>query len=148
METKKGNGEHEAGGVAVGSPRRNEDLAAIAAGLKEMSDETVRANCDLVEPADSDDDRTRLMQFFAAVMTSETVASIRRSIWLYNSGEYESYAAKYDEADQDLVRACLPYVDKAILLNKIGRLLRDSSEDFVAGLDHFLSLASETGQEN
>lgn len=149
MEAKNGNGD-EGGGVAVESPCRTEDLAAIDAGLKEMSDETVRAICDLIEPADSDDDRTRLVDFFAACLTSETVASIRQTIaiYIYSSGNYDAHAAKHDEADQDLVRACLPFVDKAILLNKIGRRLRKCNINFLAGVEHIMSLAAEgaTGQ--
>lgn len=148
METN-GNG-NGGGGVAVADREAIEDMAAIEAGLEEMSDETVRAICDLVEPADSDDDRTRLMDFFAACLTSETVASIRRTIALYNSDNYDACVAKHDEADQDIVRACLPHVDKAILLNKIGRRLRECSVMFLAGLETGLSLATvddETGQQ-
>ncbi len=134
---------NEGGGVAVEAPCRAEDLAAIEAGLKQMTDEEVRAIVDLIEPADSDDDRTRLMDFFAACMTDETVASIRQTLAMYNSDNYDAYVAKHDEEVQDLVRECLPFVDKAILLNKIGRMLRDRSVPFLAGVENFLSLATD-----
>ncbi len=128
---------------AAGSPRRNEDLTAIEAGLKQRSDEEVRAMCDLIEPPLSDDDRTRLMDFFAACCTSETVASIRQTVAMYNSDNYDAYVAKHDDEVQDVVGACLPEVDKAILLNKIAGMLRNSTVEFVAGIEVFLRLATE-----
>lgn len=108
-----GNGD-EGGGVAVESPCRTEDLAAIMDELAKVPDETL----------------TGIRRTF------ETYNDGTFDRFMAEHG------ADY-EGNEDVVEAALPSVDKAILIRKIGKMLFASTVEFVAGIENFLRMAVE-----